>query len=187
MSGTPTSSPSLAIITTVSRPTMRSPNRRRKSRRHAPMRGAARPGMMQAIETARLSRRRSPHVVGHALERGREREHLDAHRGARQRDRNLQRGSCVGAHRAAAVDEQHDSRRTPRAAQPARRQRLAAGLQAGPQRASKIEASSPARRPPAARQAEVQPANERSRGIAPGAARRAATRARRTSSASSGL
>ena len=57
------------------------------------MAGAARPGMMQAIETALLSRRRSPHVVGHPLEPGREREHLDAHRGARQRDRNLQRRS----------------------------------------------------------------------------------------------
>ena len=118
---------------------------------------------------APLSRRRPPHVVCHALELRREREHLDPHRGARHRDRHLQRGPCVGAHRAAAVDQQHESRRPPWAAQPTRRQRLAAGLEAGAQRASKVEASSPARRPPAARQAQMQPANERSRGIAPGA------------------
>ena len=103
---------------------------------------------MQAIEVARLPRRRPPHLAGDALERRREREHLDAHGGARHRDGDLQRGPCVGAHRAAAVDQQHESRRPPRAAQPSRRERLAAGLQAGPQRASKVEA--PSLRAPAA-------------------------------------
>ena len=61
---------------------------------------------------------------GRPLDPGRGREHLEAHRRARQRDRNRQRRSCVSAHRSAAVNEQHDSRCTPRPAQPAWKQHL---------------------------------------------------------------
>src|SRR5439155_6991711 len=62
-----------------------------------------------------------------------------------------------------------ESRSAPRAAQPSRRERFAAGLQTDPQRWSKVEAGPVPGRPPATRQAHVQPAHERSGGIAPGA------------------
>ena len=79
-SGSPTSRPSLTIITTLSRPTMRSPYRCRKSRRQVPM-------LVPPAQAcgSRPSRRRSPaaapsHLVGHALEPRREGEHLDPQR-----------------------------------------------------------------------------------------------------------
>ena len=145
------------------------------------MRGAARPGMMQAIEMAH-----TPPPPPAAPRRSRARSSVENVNTSTRvvapasADRHLQRGPCVGAHRAAAVDEQHDSWRPPRAAQPSRRQRLAAGLQAGPQRAPKVEASSPDS--PAASGATGRgAAGERT--IARHRAtrgRRAATRARRT-------
>ena len=142
------------MIDSVAGPRARSPNaagsregtRRCWCRRPRRARGPRRP---------RLARRRSPHVARHPLKRRREREHLQTARGARQRDRDLQRRLRVAAHRAAAVDEQHEPRRPQPPAQPRAAQRLAAGLQAGPQRASKVEAAARGTRPPAPRQAEL--------------------------------
>ena len=117
--------------------------------------------------TAHLPRRRSPHVVGRPLEPGREREHLDPHRGARQRDRNRQRRSGV-----ALIDRLPSTSSTIRGARRGRRSQRGDNISPPVCRPARSVRRKSNRRPrlartPAARQAEVQPANEQSRGVAP--------------------
>src|SRR5262249_37086226 len=114
-------------------------------------RGAPRPGVMHALETLQLPRRCPPDFICNSPNLSREGERLDAHRNTGQRDSDLQSRFGMAGHRAAAVDDEHESRRPHRAAEPPRCERLAAGLQAGSQGASEGETAPALRRPPATR------------------------------------
>ena len=88
----PTSNPSLAIITTVSRLKRRSPKRSHELLETRANAGATAPGVRQAIESASLASGGPAHVGGDALEGGRKREHLDAQCHAGNGHRDLQGG-----------------------------------------------------------------------------------------------